>query len=66
MGISANAQATMPWLLADAAAGRLDVVVHIGDVAYDLQSNAGQTGDAYMRMVEPLVAQHAYLLCPGK
>lgn len=31
MGISSNAQNTMPWLLADAAAGLLDVVVHIGD-----------------------------------
>jgi len=33
MGISANALATMPWLIADAAAGRLDVVCHIGDAA---------------------------------
>jgi hypothetical protein len=30
MGISSNAQATMPLLLADAAAGRIDAVLHVG------------------------------------
>lgn len=29
MGISSNAQATMPLLLADAAAGRIDAVLHV-------------------------------------
>jgi hypothetical protein len=29
MGISTNAQATMPLLLADAAAGRIDAVLHV-------------------------------------
>jgi len=31
MGTSSNAQATMPLLLADAASGAIDAVVHIGD-----------------------------------
>ena len=44
MGISANAQATMPLLLADAASGKIDAVVHVGDAAYDLNANNGQTG----------------------
>jgi hypothetical protein len=30
MGISSNAQATMPLLVADAAAGRIDAVLHVG------------------------------------
>ena len=30
MGISTNAQSTMPLLLADAAAGRIDAVLHVG------------------------------------
>lgn len=51
MGISSNAQATMPLLLADAAAGAIDVVVHIGDAAYDLDSANGATGDAFMVQV---------------
>ncbi len=65
MGITPNGRATMPWLLRDAAAGALDVVVHIGDVAYDLQTNAGQVGDDFMTMIEPLAASTFYHLCPG-
>ena len=30
MGISTNAQETMPWLLAEAQAGTIDAVLHIG------------------------------------
>ena len=56
----------MPWLLADAAEGKLDVVVHIGDLAYDLQSNNGATGDAFMVQMQPLVANLPYMLCPGE
>lgn len=33
MGVTSNALATMPLLLADAAGGKLDVTVHIGDLA---------------------------------
>ena len=65
MGISSNAQATMPFLLADAASGDLDVVVLVGDVAYNLDSNSGATGDAFMVQIEPLVAQKPLFICPG-
>jgi len=56
MGISANAQATMPLLLADAASGAIDAVVHTGDAAYDLESNSGAVGDAFMQQIQPLAA----------
>jgi hypothetical protein len=65
MGISTNAQSTMPLLLADAAAGRIDAVVHVGDAAYDLQSNGGATGDAFMCQIQPLATQVPYMICPG-
>jgi hypothetical protein len=65
MGITPNAEATMPWLLADAAAGKLDIVVHIGDVAYDLSSNNGKTGDAWMVQMQPLFSHLPYETCPG-
>ncbi len=64
MGISTNAKSTMPLLLADAAGGRLDAVVHIGDAAYDLQSNDGQVGDAFMEQIQPLGANVPYHICP--
>lgn len=60
-GISSNAKDTMPLLLADAAAGLIDVIVHIGDAAYDLDSNSGATGDAFMVQIEPLSGEsHTY------
>jgi hypothetical protein len=64
-GISTNAQDTMPLLLADAAKGAIDVVVHIGDAAYDLDSNGGATGDSFMVQIEPLAAHLPYMICPG-
>lgn len=65
MGISANAQATMPWLIKDAQSGAIDIIAHIGDVAYDLQTNGGLVGDEYMVQVEPVAAIIPYMLCPG-
>lgn len=54
MGISSNALSTMPLLIADAAAGMLDVIVHIGDIAYNLQDDNGARGDAFMNQIQPL------------
>lgn len=65
MGISSNAQDTMPFLVADAAAGVFDVVLHIGDLAYDLQSDNGSTGDAFMCQIQPVAATVPYMTCPG-
>ena len=65
MGISSNALATLPWLLADAKDGKLDAVVHIGDIAYNLESNNGATGDSWMVQMTPLFASFPYFLCPG-
>lgn len=65
MGITANAEATMPWLLADALSGAIDAVLHIGDAAYNLESTNGKTGDAWMVQVEPLAARKAYMFCAG-
>lgn len=60
LGISANGQETMPWLLQDALSGALDVVLHIGDAAYNLDSNGGATGDAFMVQIAPLAANVPY------
>jgi hypothetical protein len=65
MGVAANAHKTLPWLYADAAAGKMDVILHVGDIAYDLQSNNGASGDAFVVQIEPLAANLPYHLCPG-
>jgi hypothetical protein len=96
MGVATNAHKTLPWLYADALAGKMDVILHVGDIgellsgpraprarshpralltplshrpplsaAYDLQSNNGASGDAFVVQVEPLAANLPYHLCPG-
>ena len=57
MGISTNALSTMPLLLRDVEDGALDVIVHIGDAAYDLQSNNGATGDAFMVQIQEVATK---------
>ena len=40
-------------------------VIHAGDIAYDLHSNEGKTGDDFMKMIEPIVAYKPYMTSPG-
>ena len=55
----------VPDLLEDAASHSYDAVLHLGDHAYDLHLDNGQTGDAYMRMMQPLAASTPMMSCPG-
>jgi len=65
MGISTNALSTMPLLLKDIEDGVVDVLVHVGDAAYNLQDNGGATGDAFMVQMQPVASFIPYHLCPG-
>jgi acid phosphatase type 7 len=65
MGIDANAHLTLPYLVADAASGAIDAVLHIGDAAYDLDSNNGANGDAFMVNAQGYAATVPMHTCPG-
>lgn len=56
MGVAANSHKTLPLLYRDAASGAMDVVLHVGDIAYDLQSANGASGDAFVVETEPFAA----------
>ncbi|CAD7973594.1 unnamed protein product [Amoebophrya sp. A25] len=43
----------------------LDAVIHVGDFAYDLDSDDGKNGDAFMRDMEPIVAHVPYMTLAG-
>lgn len=43
----------------------LDMIFHLGDIAYDLHSEGGRLGDRFMRHLEPLAASLPYQVCPG-
>jgi acid phosphatase type 7 len=43
---------SLNYLVSDARSGAIDVVLHVGDMAYDLDSNGGTTGDAFMNSIQ--------------
>lgn len=65
MGVAVNAHKTLPLLTADVEAGRFDAILHVGDIAYDLQSNSGANGDAFVVQMEPIAGAVPVHLCPG-
>ena len=42
-----------------------DVLIHCGDFAYDLDTDNGRVGDAWMRSIEPVSAYLPYMVSPG-
>uniref|UniRef100_A0A0N4ZQH4 Purple acid phosphatase n=1 Tax=Parastrongyloides trichosuri TaxID=131310 RepID=A0A0N4ZQH4_PARTI len=45
--------------------GDFDMIVHVGDLAYDLHSNDGKLGDEYMELMEPLISSMPYMVIAG-
>lgn len=53
-------------ILRDYAANqKLDMLVHAGDFAYNLDDNDGAVGDEWFALVEPLAAAHPYQVAIG-
>jgi Predicted phosphohydrolases len=42
-----------------------DAVLHVGDMAYNLNDFDGLTGDLWLNIVEPVAANFAYMTLPG-
>ncbi len=57
---------SLPRLLNDTAAGRFDMVIHVGDIAYNLQDDNGRVGDGFLNMVQPISAAIPYHYCVGR
>ncbi|PAV88938.1 hypothetical protein WR25_24377 isoform H [Diploscapter pachys] len=45
--------------------GQFDFIIHVGDIAYDLHTDDGRRGDAYMRRFEPLFSAIPYMVIAG-
>ena len=59
-----NAQ-SLPSLKKAANARALDMVLHVGDFAYDMDSDNGRNGDAFMRDIQELAATVPYMVSHG-
>lgn len=65
LGADAFAQPTIDLLNEQAILRNFDAIVHLGDFAYELDDNWGETGDMYFRMLEPLISNFPYMTLPG-
>eukprot|EP00755_Sulcionema_specki_P008934 Sspe_Gene.42284::Locus_20526_Transcript_1_1_Confidence_1.000_Length_2026::g.42284::m.42284 len=54
-----------PQLAQLANDGEVDMVVHIGDIAYDLPNNGGTMGDRFLQGIAPVASQVPYMVVPG-
>src|SRR6218665_4203645 len=45
--------------------GDFDVLLHVGDFAYDLHDDNARVGDEFMRQIESIAAYIPYQVCPG-
>jgi hypothetical protein len=45
--------------------GDFDAILHVGDMAYNLDSSSGTVGDEFIRQIEPVAAYVPYMVSPG-
>ncbi|KAL5467041.1 hypothetical protein EMCRGX_G031208 [Ephydatia muelleri] len=56
---------SLPALIQEVASGGYDAILHVGDFAYDLDSDGGVNGDGFMNRIQQLAAYVPYMTCPG-
>jgi len=56
---------SLPNLLTELEQSRSDVLVHIGDFAYDMQDENATRGDAWFNLVEPIYSAQPVMVVPG-
>lgn len=64
-GTGPNGQYTRHIINQEAKFRDFDAVLHVGDMAYDLDDNNGKVGDQWLRIVQPISANYAYMTLPG-
>lgn len=56
---------SLSYLQDETQRGHFDVILHVGDFAYDMDTNNALVGDEFMRQIQPLAALLPYMTCPG-
>ena len=56
---------SMAYIQSDVQRGNFDAILHVGDFAYDMDTNNARVGDEFMRMIEAVAAYVPYMTCPG-
>ena len=56
---------SIPRLQRETQAGMYDMIIHVGDLAYNMASDNGRVGNEFMEQIEPIAAYVPYMTCPG-
>ncbi|XP_037810583.1 acid phosphatase type 7 isoform X3 [Lucilia sericata] len=59
-----NAQ-SLARLQKDTQLGMYDAIIHVGDFAYDMNTDNARVGDEFMRQIESVAAYLPYMVVPG-
>merc|ERR1712126_46931 len=59
-----NAQ-SLPRLQRETQSGMYDMILHVGDFAYNMDTDNAHVGDEFMRQIESIAAYTPYMTCPG-
>lgn len=56
---------SLPRLQQETQRGFYDAIIHVGDFAYDMNSENARVGDEFMNQIESVAAYVPYYTCPG-
>lgn len=56
---------SMPRLQEETQRGFYDAIIHVGDFAYDMNTDNARVGDEFMTQIETIAAYVPYQVCPG-
>jgi len=56
---------SLPRLINETTSRNIDMIIHVGDMAYNLHDNRGMVGDNFMNMIQPMSTMVPYQVCPG-
>ncbi|KAK6634052.1 hypothetical protein RUM44_004660 [Polyplax serrata] len=57
--------AIVPYLENEIKQNGVDVIAHIGDIAYNMDTDNGRVGDGFLRMIEPVASAVPYMTTMG-
>mmetsp|Transcript_12097 Transcript_12097/g.23024 ORF Transcript_12097/g.23024 Transcript_12097/m.23024 type:complete len:443 (+) Transcript_12097:3-1331(+) len=65
LGTGHKSKGTKDLLLKEADIKLYDGIIHLGDIAYDLNLDLGEIGNEFLRMMTPIAGKLPYMTLPG-
>lgn len=56
---------SLPRLQEETQRGMYDAIIHVGDFAYDMNTDNARVGDEFMNQIQSIAAYVPYQVCPG-